>query len=327
MKHVSILVLKEAIISSIDAPRQIFTKVNEFLVAKGKSPAFHVELVSNTNKTSINNDTYAIRCDHTLDEVLKTDLIIIPMLCNGFPNAIEKNSEFAPWIIDQYKNNAEIACLCSGSFFLASTGLLDNNDCAVHWGAANEFRTMFPGINVIDEKLITHERGIYTCGGNYSYLNLILYLIEKYADREMAVFVAKMFEIEIDRKSQAPFTIFMGQKNHEDEPVKRAQEYIENNYNDKITIDQLTGMLALSRRNFERRFKKATSNTIVEYMQRVKIEAVKKGLETGRKTINDLMYDVGYSDIKAFRTIFKKITGLSPVEYRSKYAIDAVSMF
>jgi transcriptional regulator GlxA family with amidase domain len=150
-----------------------------------------------------------------------------------------------------------------------------------------------------------------------------LYLIEKHADREMAVFVSKMFEIEIDRKSQAPFTIFMGQKDHEDEPVKKAQEYIENNYNDKITIDQLTGMLALSRRNFERRFKKATSNTIVEYMQRVKIEAVKKGLETSRKTINDLMYDVGYSDIKAFRTIFKKITGLSPVEYRSKYAIDA----
>src|SRR6202012_508836 len=101
--------------------------------AKGKPPVFHVELVSNTNKTNINNNTYTIQCDRTLDEVSKTDLIIIPMLCNGFPNAIEKNNEFAPWIIDQYKNNAEIACLCSGSFFLASTGLLDNRDCAVHW--------------------------------------------------------------------------------------------------------------------------------------------------------------------------------------------------
>jgi transcriptional regulator GlxA family with amidase domain len=323
MKHVSILVLKEAIISSIDAPRQIFTKVNEFLVAKGKLPIFQVELVSNTNETSINNGIYTIQCDRTLNEISKTDLIIIPMLCNGFPAAIEKNSEFIPWIINQYKNNAEIACLCSGSFFLAATGLLDHKDCAVHWAAANEFHTMFPRTSIINEKLITHESGIYTCGGNYSYLNLILYLIEKHADREMAVFVSKMFEIEIDRKSQAPFTIFMGQKDHEDEPVKKAQEYIENNYNDKITIDQLTGMLALSRRNFERRFKKATSNTIVEYMQRVKIEAVKKGLETSRKTINDLMYDVGYSDIKAFRTIFKKITGLSPLEYRNKYAIDA----
>ena len=83
-------------------------------------------------------------------------------------------------------------------------------------------------------------------------------------------------------------------------------------------------MLALGRRNLERRFKKATSNTVVEYIQRVKMEAVKKGLETSRKNINELMYDVGYSDTKAFRTTFKKITGLSPNEYRHKYHKEAV---
>ena len=78
-------------------------------------------------------------------------------------------------------------------------------------------------------------------------------------------------------------------------------------------------MFAISRRNFERRFKKATSNTPVEYLQRVKIEAAKKSLESGRENVNEVMYAVGYSDNKAFRTIFKKITGLSPIEYRNKY--------
>ncbi len=135
----------------------------------------------------------------------------------------------------------------------------------------------------------------------------------------MAVLSAKVFAIEIERQNQLSFTIFQGQKEHEDEPIKKAQEFIEKNYQDKITVEQLTSMLAIGRRNFERRFKKATANTVVEYIQRVKMEAVKKGLEGSRKNVNELMYDVGYSDIKAFRTVFKKITGKSPIDYRNKY--------
>ncbi|MGZ3969947.1 MAG: GlxA family transcriptional regulator [Mucilaginibacter sp.] len=322
MKHVSILVLQEAIMSSIDSPRQLFLKVNEFLEAQGKAAMFDVNLVSITRETKIASTSYTIVCDRIISEIVKTDLIIIPMVCNGFSKAIEANEEFIPWIINQYKNNAEIASLCVGAFILASTGLLNGRSCAIHWAAANDFHRMFPKVKVVNEKLITHEQGIYTSGGSYSYLNLILFLIEKYAGRTMSVYVSKMFEIDIDRKSQAQYTIFIGQKDHEDGAVKKAQEFIENNYHDKITIDALVAMLSVSRRNFERRFKKATANTIVEYMQRVKIEAVKKGLETSRKTVADLMYDVGYSDVKAFRTIFKKITGLSPIEYRHKYYVD-----
>ncbi len=172
---------------------------------------------------------------------------------------------------------------------------------------------------------MTEQDGIYTSGGAYSFLNLLVYIIEKYVDREVSVLIAKRFMIDIDRITQSPFIIFKGQKTHNDEPVKQAQEFIEKNYHDKITVEQLTSMLALSRRNFERRFKKATCNTVVEYMQRVKIEAAKKGLETGNKNVNELMYEVGYSDTKAFRTIFKKTTGLSPIEYRNKYSKEAVA--
>ena len=125
------------------------------------------------------------------------------------------------------------------------------------------------------------------------------------------------------RISQSPFIMFQGQKAHADEPIKKAQEFIEHNFEEKITVDQLASMLALGLRNMERRFKKATSNTVVEYIQRVKIEAAKKNLETSTKNINEVMYDVGYSDTKAFRTVFKKITGLSPIEYKHKYNKDA----
>ncbi|HEY4155206.1 MAG TPA: helix-turn-helix domain-containing protein, partial [Puia sp.] len=162
-------------------------------------------------------------------------------------------------------------------------------------------------------------QGIYSSGGANSFLNLILYLVEKYAGRDMAIIASKVFEIEIERQTQSPFIIFGGQKDHDDEPILRAQAFIENNFQEKISVEQLASMLAISRRNLERRFKKATSNTAVEYMQRVKIEAAKQSLESSRENVNEVMYKVGYSDTKAFRNAFKRITGLSPVEYRNKY--------
>ena len=184
---------------------------------------------------------------------------------------------------------------------------------------------MVPDVNLVTEKIITDEHGIYSSGGAFSYQNLILYLIGKYAGRDIAVMAAKVFAIEIERDNQLSFVVFQGQKDHEDEEIKQAQDFIEKNYQEKITVEQLTSLVPLGRRNFERRFKKATANTVVEYIQRVKIEAAKKGLETSRKSVNELMYDVGYSDTKAFRTVFRKVTGLSPIEYRNKYNKEAIA--
>jgi transcriptional regulator GlxA family with amidase domain len=130
---------------------------------------------------------------------------------------------------------------------------------------------------------------------------------------------AKSFMIDLDKYSQSPFIMFRGQKDHNDEVIKKAQEFIENNFQKKITVEELASIFALSRRNLERRFKKATSNTISEYIKRVKIEAAKLSLESSRESVTDAMYKVGYSDPKAFRNTFKKITGLTPYEYRNKY--------
>jgi len=167
--------------------------------------------------------------------------------------------------------------------------------------------------------LITDEHGIYTNGGGYSFLNLILYLIEKYYDRETAIYCCKIYQIEIDRQRQSPFTIFKGQKSHSDELIKKAQAFIEDNFQEKISVEDLSEKFAIGRRNFDRRFVKATGNTPLEYLQRVKIESAKKAFEATRKTINEVMYEVGYSDVKAFREVFRKITGTSPLEYKTKY--------
>jgi len=319
MKNVSIFVPESAVMEAIADPRYLFTAANQFLTAAGKPALFDVQLVGLTKEVQQLGGVFSVKVDKLLSEVEKTDLIIIPALFGDMKMAVEKNKDAISWIVDQYRNGAEVASLCVGAFLLASTGLLEGKKCSTHWAFANEFRNTFPDVELVDGSIITEEQGIYSSGGANSYWNLLLYMVEKYTNRDTAILAAKYFAIDIDRESQAAFMMFNGQKDHHDDEVRKVQDFIEANYPEKITVDQLADFSALSRRSFERRFKKATNNTVVEYIQRVKIEAAKRSFEMSRKNINEVMFDVGYTDTKAFRTVFKKITGLTPIEYRNKY--------
>lgn len=319
MKNITILVPEGAVLASIADPRYMFTAANEMLRNSGKKEMFTVKLASLRSDVVLGEGTATIHVDSTIQDIKKTDLVIIPALGRDVIKGIEMNKDLIPWIVQQYKNGAEIASLCIGAFLFASTGLLKGKQCSTHWLYAAQFRQMFPDIKLADDKIVTDQNGLYSSGGATSYWNLLLYLVEKYTDRETAIMISKFFLLDIGRQNQSSFIIFTGQKDHGDEAVKNAQEYIELNYRDRITVDELCELFGVGRRTFERRFKKATSNTIVEYIQRVKIEAAKKELESGRKTVNEVMYETGYSDTKAFRDVFKKIAGLSPIEYRNKY--------
>ena len=325
MKHISILIPQgQASMVNIEGTHQIMNEVNSILTSKGKAPLFNVQLVGVTKETNQPNGLFCIMPDVLIDDVQQTDLIIIPAMYGNIETVMKNNAAFVPWVTKHYSNGAEIATMCIASFFLAGTGLLDGKHCATHWSAANNFKNLFPKVKLVDDKIITEQDGIYTSGGAYSFLNLLLYIIEKKVGRDVAIVIAKTFMIDIDKISQSPFIIFQGQKEHDDERVKKAQEFIEMNFQEKITIDQLAEMLALGRRSLERRFKHATRNTVSEYIQRVKIEAAKKNLENSRMNINEVMYEVGYIDTKAFRKTFRKITGLSPLAYRNKYNKEAI---
>lgn len=316
---VSILVPENSVMQAIADPQYLFSAVNQFLAVAGKPPMFTVELIGLTKKVELNNGLYSITTSQLLKDVKQTDLVIIPALFGDMKTAIQSNRKALPWIIEQYANGAEVASLCVGAFLLASTGLLDGKKCSTHWGFQNEFREMFPNVEVVEGNIVTEEDRLYSSGGAMSYWNLLLYLVEKYTDRQTAILVSKYFAIDINRESQSAFAMFQGQKKHTDEAIKQAQDYIDTRIHEKITIDELADLVVLGRRSFERRFKLATNNSVLEYINRVKMEFAKREFENSRKNINEVMYDVGYTDTKAFRTIFKKITGLTPVAYRNKY--------
>jgi transcriptional regulator GlxA family with amidase domain len=325
MKHISILVPEgQNNLSSIVGAYKILRRANSCAVEQGKPVHYEIALVGMSKEVSFHEGLFTVKPQLLIGEISKTDLIIIPSLNHKYEEAIQGNQPIIDWIVSQYKNGAEIASVCTGAFLLAASGLLDGKSCSTHWAFADRFRTLFPKIDLQPDRLITDENGLYTNGGAYSFLNLMLYLVEKYFDRQTAIFCSKVFQIEMDRESQSEFIIFQGQKTHGDELIREAQQYIESNLQEKISIEHLSSSFALGRRNFDRRFIKATGNTPLEYTQRVRMEAAKKALETSRKQINEVMYEVGYSDVKAFREVFRKITGMSPLEYRTRYNKQAL---
>lgn len=320
MKHLTIIVPDgENNLSSIVGAYKIFSRANAYWKQTKNTELFAIQLAGISKEVEFYDGLFSVKPHVNIIEIRKTDLIIIPSLNHNYAHALEGNKVVIDWIEKQYNNGAETASICTGAFILAASGLLDGKSCSTHWAAAENFRTMFPKVNLQTDRLITDENGIYTNGGAYSFLNLIIYLIEKYYDRQTAIYCSKVFQIEMDRNSQSEFAIFTGQKLHEDDTVKKAQSYMESKLHEKISIEQLCATFSVNRRNFDRRFIKATGNTPVEYMQRVKVESAKKAFESSRKTINEVMYEVGYSDVKAFREVFKRITGMSPIDYRNKY--------
>lgn len=319
MKQVAIIIPEEAIPAAIVDPQYMFTAVNQFLQNSGASPLFNVQLVGLTAVVKLNNGLFCVHPHATIDKVHQTDLVVIPALSGNMAESIRINQAYIPWIIEQHKQGAEVASLCVGSFLLAATGLVNGKKCSTHWLFAHQFRQLFPEVELVDGCIVTEEQGVYSSGGASSYWNLLLHLVEKYTSREMAIMAAKFFALEINRQSQAAFMIFNGQKEHDDEAIRMVQHFIEQTYPNRLSVDELAEKASMGRRSFERRFKRATGNTVIEYMQRVRIEAAKRNLEMSRKNVNEVMFDVGYSDTKAFRDVFKKVTGLTPVEYRNKY--------
>ncbi|GIZ07622.1 GlxA family transcriptional regulator [Flavobacterium sp. UMI-01] len=325
MKKITVLVPENAVIEAISPAYRLFKTANEFLENSGKKPLFIVEYVGLHNQVITNDGEYIVKTHRLIHEVTQTDVVIIPAIYGAINDAIVANQEAIAWIKKMYANGSEVASLCIGAFLLAETGLVNGKKCSTHWAYYNTFREKYPEVEIVDGAVITDEGTIYSSGGANSLWNLLFYLLEKYADRETAVLASKFFAIDIDRSSQAAFALFVGQKEHDDIEIQKAQEHIEANYHDKMTIDELATIFKIGRRTFERRFKAATNNTIIEYIQRVKVEAAKRSFENSRKNISEVMYAVGYSDTKAFRDLFKKVTGLTPIEYRNKYNKTAIS--
>lgn len=324
MKKVSLLVYEDAVLVAVSAVMDLLTGTNRLLQETGRPAAFDLELLGEERSIRMRQPAQ-FHCHRMIEEADQTDLVIIPSFM-GEPEMIgRKYSELVEWIGRMHRRGSEVASLCLGSYFLAEAGLLDGKPCTSHWKAIEDMRVRYPMVQLMPDVIVTDQRGIYTSGGAFSSIHVVLYLVEKFCGREVAIAISKNFSIDLHRPGQAHFAVFRGQRDHHDEEIHTIQEWIDRNFREKLTVGQMAGHVHMSRRNFIRRFKKATGNTPLEYLQRMKVEASKKALENGNEPIGSLIYDVGYNDEKTFRSIFKRYTGITPQEYRRRYSRVAVN--
>ena len=223
------------------------------------------------------------------------------------------------WLNQCHQQQTLIASYCTGSFVLASSGLLKNKIATTHWHNADLFNRLFPSVKLNSEQMVVDNGDVICSAGSMSYIDLALHLTERFYSRELASDCAKFIVFDPVRDKQSPYTSFKGQKNHDDQAVLKAQEWLESHYAEPIAIEALADLVKLTPRTFKRRFKQATGENAISYLQRVRVEHVKDKLEHTTNSINNIIWSVGYEDISSFRQLFKRFTGLTPKDYRQKF--------
>lgn len=317
MVNLGILLTKQHRLLSVAAILDVFESVNRFYTEDGKPAHFSITLLS-AGETGPEFYQHPIM---PLAEAPKLHMVFIPAFgTDNIPKAIQDNSDSLAWLAKQYAAGTEIASVCTGAFLLAASDVLNHKAATTHTNSAAAFFAAFPLVNLRADAVVTDDKGIYTSGGSTSSFHLMIHLLQKYCGRDIAIRTAKYFSVDMDRKHQTYFGTFQPRQVHNDELVSVLQQRIKKDYAEVRTIEEMLNDIPASRRNLVRRFKQATGNTPIDYLQKTRIEAAKKVLEQPGGDITGSMVASGYSDLKTFRQLFKKNVGLTPSEYRNKYS-------
>ncbi|MBN2539687.1 MAG: GlxA family transcriptional regulator [Deltaproteobacteria bacterium] len=322
MKKITLLALNNIAATTVTGPMDVFSLAGIFwnyIRGERPEPYFQVEIVTVDGKPVTCLNGLMLQPHRSIDDVDQTDLILVSAIVGDIERTLYKHKAAVPWITRHFRRGTHIASVCTGAFLLAETGLLDGKSATTHWAYAQEFMRRYPQVDLRPERVITDEGTIFCSGAANSCFDLSFYLIEKYCGHTVAVECSKSLLHDLGRTTQLPYTVFDFQRDHHDDGILHAQRWIENNYSNTISIDTVAQETGMSRRTFERRFKSATGDTPLFYLQRVRIERAREFLETTDKTFDEISYIVGYEDSQFFRKIFEKQTGLLPREYRKKF--------
>jgi transcriptional regulator GlxA family with amidase domain len=288
------------------------------------NPAFNVELVALTKKPLHFGGAVTLSPHTSVATAGRPDLLLIPSVGDDVLRSLAPLRAFVPWIKECSSHGARVVSMCTGSFLLGETGLLNGRSATTHWAFADLFRRTYPQVHLFPERLIVDEGNFITAGASTAFLDVALYLLELYCGREAAILTAKVLLIEMGRHTQLPYTIFSTQKTHNDQRILRIQQFMESHMARQIIVEDLAKRADMSTRNFDRRFRAAVGEAPTSYLQKLRIEKAKRLLETTDDSVSEIMQKVGYEDERSFRRLFNSLTQLSPKAYRKKYATQVI---
>lgn len=322
MHKVTILGFEHAYASAITGALDLFALAGvTWQRMQGEAPKriFDVQLASLGGKPIECINQLQLKSHIAIEDVQRTDLLLVPTIGGAIESVLHNNSALLGYIRQHYYGGADVASNCSGAFFLAESGILDGKEATTHWGYADFFSQKYPAVMLKPEKMITHQDGIFCSGGGMAWFDLALMLIERYCGHDLATNTAKAHVLDLARGNQAAYAQFKTKKYHQDKEILTVQDWLESHYFQTIKLDTLAEQFNFAPRTFVRRFKNATEQSPLQYLQSLRIEAAKKQLEASNKPIEQIINAVGYEDLSSFTRLFKNKTGLSPSQYRKKF--------
>lgn len=336
MRHIRVWAYDGILASSAVGPVDVFTVANavwahQNLDAGETEPLFEWRVESPHGKPVRTASGQIMDVDGPINARTAADAVIVlgPFVGGGTTRFLGKLEALQPILQPllralrrQYERGALLASACAGSFVLAESGLLDGRMATTHWGLAEAFRQRYPQVDLHANEVITEQNRLLCSGAVTSYFNLALRLVEKFAGASLAASTAKLLLIDTNRISQASYKTLtvQNQQPHSDQLVARAQRWMEKHLHESFRLADLASYLAVSERTVNRRFKLATDETPLGYLQSLRIDIAKRLLETTRLNVGVISERVGYGDLSTFRRLFKREAGLSPREYQQRFS-------
>jgi transcriptional regulator GlxA family with amidase domain len=326
MINVTVVAMQNTSASAITGPMDVFHQAgvlwNHFNGQKIKR-YFQVRVVTVDGEPFKCANGVRMAVEGSIRDIHATDLIVVSSIVN-IDKTLGLHGETIDWLGRQYRQGAHIASICTGSFLLAETGLLDGKIATTHWAYAEQFKKRYPRVDLKIERPITDDQDLLCSGGYNASIDISLYLVEKYCGPDVAAQSARIIVPNRDVASQSPYTGIQCQRTHHDDQILSVQEWIETHFDQTFDYDELADRSRMSRRTLERRFKAATGKTPLSYQQCVRVKAAKRLLENGGFSFDEITNRVGYEDSSTFRKVFQKYTRLSPSEYRIRKRLPQV---
>jgi transcriptional regulator GlxA family with amidase domain len=280
---------------------------------------FDVRLVGLDDKPVVCHGGVELHPTLAADELRTPDLVVVPGLDDDLGPSFEVNRPWVPWISFWHGAGARVASSCTGAFLVAEAGALTGRPATTHWLFAGELQQRYPSIEVRADRIIIDTGDVITSGGATAFLNLVLYLIERFGGHERANLAAKVLLIDGHRRSQLPYIAALPGRSHDDPVVHEIQAHIDAHLDEPLRITKLASQFGLSTRTLSRRFISATGQGPQAYLRHARILHAKRLLETTSAAIDEIRRAVGYEDPASFRRAFRVGTGLSLIDYRRAY--------
>ncbi|MEJ2155805.1 MAG: helix-turn-helix domain-containing protein [Desulfobacteraceae bacterium] len=329
--RIAILALDGAIYSSIIGPMDVFSVANALNAGSGHPDFAQVRILREGRRSPHSFNRLFMHTQGGIDTEDQFDVVILPAMmrtCEAEEEAFPafQSTRLTDWLIRQHAGGACLSSVCAGAFLLARTGLLEGRSATTHWNVAAQFQKRFPNVRLQPRKMLIDEQDLVTAGGVTAYFDLALHLVRRFGSVELAAGCSKFLLIDPQRESQSPYQAGLFQKSHADAAILALQDYLEHHFKESVTLEQMGTIAGLEQRTLLRRFKSATGDSPVAYLQRVRIEAARRQLERSRDTIDEIAWQVGYEDSSSFNRLFKKITGMTPGSYRHKFSLTVMAM-